>query len=340
MKNSIAYIGTYTNGDSEGIYRLSLDLTNGNVNDISLVARFGNPTYLCINKNKLYTVGNPFSVDTLGGVASFNIEDDYSLKLTGASLTQGKAPCHINIIEHEIPLIVSSNFHEKSINTYSLNETMDIDKNLSSFIHNDNSKIHFASLTPDRKFLCAINIGMDRIELFKINSNNSLTYLKKLAFQCDKGCGPRHIEFSKDGKNAYVICENSSEVIILRYLGENGFHLVQYNHILPNGFNGQNYGSTIKISSCNKFLYVSNRGFNGISAFKIDQKTGTLKLINHYSSYGDFPRDFTLTPCENYLIVANEKSNNITIYKRNEDGTLKLINKDISVPSPTCIKFI
>ena len=85
MNKSIAYIGTYTNGASKGIYRLCLDTAKGNIEDLSVVARFGNPTYLCIHNNKLYTVGNPISLDTLGGVASYNIEEDYSLKLTGAS---------------------------------------------------------------------------------------------------------------------------------------------------------------------------------------------------------------------------------------------------------------
>lgn len=338
MNKSIAYIGTYTNGDSEGIYRLSLDIDKGNIDDLSLVARFGNPTYLCINQNKLYTVGNPFSLDTLGGVASFNIEDDYSLKLTGASLLQGKRPCHINIISDK-SIIISSNYHEKSINTYSLNEACDIDSSLSVFTHNDESKMHFASLTPDNRFICAVNLGMDRIELFEIKSNNTLKYLENSSFYCTKDCGPRHIEFSKDGKFAYVICENSSEVIILKYLGESGFKLIQYTHILPNGFSGQNYGSAIKISPCNKFLYVSNRGFNGISAFRINVESGTLSLINHYSSYGDFPRDFEISPCNNFLIVANEKSNNLTLYYKNSDGTLKLLNKDVFIPSPTCIKF-
>ena len=46
MNKSIAYIGTYTNGASEGIYRLCLDTDKGNIEDLSLVARFGNPTYL------------------------------------------------------------------------------------------------------------------------------------------------------------------------------------------------------------------------------------------------------------------------------------------------------
>lgn len=338
MNKSIAYIGTYTDGASEGIYRLYLDTDKGNIEDLSLVARFGNPAYLCINKNKLYAVGNPFSLDTLGGVASFNIEEDHSLKLTGASLLQGKRPCHINILSNK-PIIVSSNYHEKSINTYSLNELFDIDASLSVFTHKDDSKMHFAALTPDEKFLCAANLGMDRIELFKINSDNTLTYIEDLSFHCTKGCGPRHIEFSKNGNFAYVICENSSEVIILKYLGEKGFKLVQYTHVLPNGFGGTNFGSAIKISPCSKFLYVSNRGFNGISAFKINEENGTLSLINHYSSYGDFPRDFEISPCNKFLIVANQKSDSLTIYSKNSDGTLKLLNKDIFVPSPTCIKF-
>ena len=180
---------------------------------------------------------------------------------------------------------------------------------------------------------------MDRIELFKINSNNTLSYIENLSFYCTKGCGPRHIEFSKNGKFAYVICENSSEIIILKYLGEEGFKLVQYLHVLPNGFGGQNFGSAIKISPCNKFLYVSNRGFNGISAFRINEETGSLSLINHYSSHGDFPRDFEISPCNKFLIIANEKSDNLTIYLKNPDGTLKLLKNDISIPSPTCIKF-
>ncbi|MDU6199890.1 MAG: beta-propeller fold lactonase family protein, partial [Intestinibacter bartlettii] len=90
---------------------------------------------------------------------------------------------------------------------------------------------------------------------------------------------------------------------------------------------------------CNKFLYVSNRGFNGISAFRINEETGSLSLINHYSSHGDFPRDFEISPCNKFLIIANEKSDNLTIYLKNPDGTLKLFKNDIFIPSPTCIKF-
>ena len=338
MNKSIAYIGTYTNGASEGIYKLCLDTDEGSIEDLSPVARFGNPNYLCIHKNKLYAVGNPFSLDTLGGVASYNIEKDFSLKLTGASLLQGKKPCHVNIIPHKA-LIISSNYHEKSLNTYSLNEDFDIDKSLSAFYHKDNSKMHFASMTPDKRFICAVNLGMDRIELFKIKEDNTLDYIENLSFQCDKGCGPRHIEFSKNGKFAYVICENSSEIIILKYLGHEGFKLVQYLHVLPNGFGGQNFGSAIKISPCNKFLYVSNRGFNGISAFRINEENGSLCLINHYSSHGSFPRDFEISPCNRFLIIANEKSDNLTLYLKKEDGTLKLIKNDLFIPSPTCIKF-
>ncbi len=142
------------------------------------------------------------------------------------------------------------------------------------------------------KFICAVNLGMDRIELFKINYNNTLSYIENLSFYCTKVCSPRNLEFSKNGKFTYVICKNSSEVIILKYLGEEGFKLVQYIHVLPNGFGGQNFGSAIKISPCNKSL-----------------------------------------------IIANEKSDTLTIYFKNPDGTLKLLKNYIFIPSPTCIKF-
>ena len=50
----LGFIGTYTKGDSEGIYSFILDTAVGKIEDIKLAAKIDNPTYLTISKNRQY----------------------------------------------------------------------------------------------------------------------------------------------------------------------------------------------------------------------------------------------------------------------------------------------
>jgi 6-phosphogluconolactonase len=62
-------------------------------------------------------------------------------------------------------------------------------------------------------------------------------------------------------------------------------------------------------------VYGSNRGHNSIVVFSRDPRTGILNPIQYAPVEGNWPRNFTLTPDGGYLLVANQKSNNITIFK-------------------------
>jgi hypothetical protein len=69
----LGYIGTYTKGESKGIYSFKLDTIEKTIVDIKLAATLENPTYLTISDNQqyLYSVGKK---GELGGVAAFSIE--------------------------------------------------------------------------------------------------------------------------------------------------------------------------------------------------------------------------------------------------------------------------
>ena len=68
---------------------------------------------------------------------------------------------------------------------------------------------------------------------------------------------------------------------------------------------------------------------------------GELTLIETVSTEGDWPRDFSLDPTERFLIAANEKSNTLTLFTRNElTGKLTLVQADVNVPEPVCVKFL
>lgn len=113
-KKLVSYIGTYTSGQSKGIYRLSIDEATGEICDLNLAAEVGNPTYLCINKNNshLYSVAK---IDDLGGVASFRIDSPtLELTLINHQLSSGNPPCHVSL-DRDNNYAFSANYHKGTV---------------------------------------------------------------------------------------------------------------------------------------------------------------------------------------------------------------------------------
>ncbi len=154
------------------------------------------------------------------------------------------------------------------------------------------------------------------------------------------GSGPRHLEFHPLNPSiAYVMTEFSSEVIVLSY--ENGtFSEIQSISTLPSEFTENNQGSAIHVSSDGKFVYAGNRGHNSIAVFEVNQENGHVQFVELVSTEGDWPRDFALDPTGKFLIASNQNSSNLVLFERNsETGKLTLLQNDIAVPNPVCIKF-
>ncbi|MEO6850107.1 MAG: beta-propeller fold lactonase family protein, partial [Mucilaginibacter sp.] len=99
--------------------------------------------------------------------------------------------------------------------------------------------------------------------------------------------------------------------------------------------------AAIHISPDGKFLYASNRhDASGLVIYAIDQVTGQLTLVGHQPTYGKDPRDFAIDPSGNYLLVANQGSNNILVFKIDKaTGKLSLLRIKIDIGSPVCLKF-
>jgi 6-phosphogluconolactonase len=58
------------------------------------------------------------------------------------------------------------------------------------------------------------------------------------------------------------------------------------------------------------------------------------------STDGDWPRNFTVDPTGRWLLVANQKSNSIVVFGRDEkSGALTPTPQRIAVPSPVCLRF-
>ncbi len=91
------YVGTYTGGDSEGIYLLDLDLKTGVLTARGIVARTVNPSFLAVHPSGdlLYAVNEVSKLDgnESGGVSAFSINPkNGKLSLLNQQLSRGGVP--------------------------------------------------------------------------------------------------------------------------------------------------------------------------------------------------------------------------------------------------------
>lgn len=343
----IGYVGTYTRGDSEGIYTFSLDTAEKRLSQTALAAEIENPTYLAITKDNksLYSVKKD---GDLGGVASFEVNPETGdLSYLNHRLLEGPPPCHVSV-DKEFATVLATNYHRGSVETFivdqqdrSLEEAISVVRHEGSGLdpeRQEKAHTHYAGFTPDQKFVVAVDLGIDKILTYKLN-DGKLTQVHSLTVKA--GSGPRHLVFHPNRKWAYVMTELSSEVIVLAYNEKNGsFEEIQYLSTLPEGFTENNQGSAIHISSDGRYLYAGNRGHNSIALFWINQANGQLDFVEHTSTEGNWPRDFVLDPSENFVVASNQESNNLVLFSRDvESGKLTLL-QSVPVPEPVCVKFL
>lgn len=349
MKNNyIGYIGTYTKGESKGVYSFNLNTSEGKITDVKIAAELENPTYLTLSQDHhfLYAVSKE---GENGGVAAFSISESGELKEINSQVLAGSPPCHVSV-DSKNQYVFSANYHRGSVESHLLNsEDGSILPAASVIKHEgptgpdprqDKPHSHFAGLTPDEKYLVVVELGIDALITYTVNEDASLEKINQLPLKA--GSGPRHLTFHPNGKYAYIMTEFSSEVIVLTYHPENGhFTEKQYISTLPVDFKENSQGSAIHISSDGRFLYAGNRGHNSIAVFQVTQETGELSFVEHTSTEGDWPRDFSLDPTENFIVASNQESSNLVLYSRDKGtGKLTLLQSDITVPHPVCVKFL
>jgi 6-phosphogluconolactonase len=88
-------------------------------------------------------------------------------------------------------------------------------------------------------------------------------------------------------------------------------------------------------------VYGSNRGHDSIVVFSADQSTGALTLVEHEPSGGDTPRDFEMDPAGDVLIVANQNSDSLVVFRIADDGTLSAVTSGgVTQPDPVAVQIV
>lgn len=336
------YVGTYTDTDSEGIYKLQFDAANGKIVSNNLVAEITSPSFLAISRDKdfLYAVQetNDFEEES-GAVTAFSIKNDSLTELETVS-SKGAHPCHV-ALSPKGDRIVISNYTGGNASVYSVGDDGKLTGPVATMNHNviDTTKTAHAHMTQwvnDQMFIA--DLGLDA--LIGYESNASVEAKPSSVLELPKGAGPRHFTSAQNGKFMYVINELNSSISVFEKDAEGNYKTIQNESTLAEDYKGENSCADIHLSGDRKFLYGSNRGENTIVIFSVDQETGRLTLVGREGVHGDWPRNFTLDPSGKFLLVANQKSNNISVFKRDAaSGKLSFLSEE-KVAMPVCLVFM
>ncbi len=340
------YLGTYTDGESKGIYQYALS-AGGALTKKGLVAETENPSFLALSPDGRYllAVNEVSNAEQSGYISSFRIERD-TLTFLDQKSTGGAHPCHVAVNQQGFVLVANysgGNMGLLKIQSDGyLSDLLDVQQHKGNGKHPRQEAPHAHSgwFTQDEG-LISVDLGTNQLWFSEIDAKSQkFTPLEPRTFSMEPEAGPRHLAFHPQNPWIYVVNELNSSVSLLKKDPETGANkITQTISTLPAGFGQDNTCADIHMSADGKFLYASNRGHNSIVMYSADPVTGELKFLGHELTRGQTPRNFSLSPEGKFLLVANQTTNTVVSFQRDPTTGLLTYTDQIEAPAPVCILF-
>jgi len=345
--------GTYTNGKSEGIYVYAFNVLNADTRFVH-IAKSSNPSFLAVSPNNKFVYAVNENADstrfTVSGSISAFAFNAVSGRLSALNKISsgGKHPCYV-AVDHSGKWVFTGNYSSGNIGLLRLHPDGSLDSIQQVVQHSGSGPdknrqqgphVHATFLSAGNKYLYVPDLGIDKVLVYRFNKRKGKLKLHATAASIP-GSGPRHFDIAPGNKFAYLLEELTGTVVCYK-LKKGRLQFQQRISILPADFKGVIGGADIHVSPDGKFLYCSNRGDdNSISIFAIHPADGKLTLTGHQQTLGRTPRNFNIDPSGNFLLVANQNSDEIVIFKIDRNtGLLTDTGKRINVPNPVCIAWI
>ena len=352
----VVYVGTYTRGESEGIYIYRLDPSTGALEFASVATGIDNPSFLALRTqgDYLYAVSEVREVAgrPSGAVAAFSIAPETGeLTLLNQESSHGTGPCHLSIDKTGSYVLVA-NYAGGSICVLPIQRGGRLGE-ATDFIEHQGSSVvlrrqeaphpHSIIVDPTNRYVFVPDLGLDKIMIYQLDlAQGKLKPNDEPWAQVKPGAGPRHFTFHPNGRYAYVINEIDSTMTAFAYDEARGtLREIQTLSTLPDDFEGVSYCADVHVFSSGKFLYGSNRGDDSMVIFAIDEETGKLTCLGHESTQGKYPRNFAIDPSGTFLLAANQGSDTIVTFRIDQQtGELTPTGQVTEVPTPVCVKML
>ena len=337
-------------GTPEGILAYDWNPATGELVAAGVAAKLASGSWITYSRGNKFLFaaaeGKSFKGKTSGVAASYRVVND-ELQPLSEQNSSSVGTCHV-ALDRTGRVLVSADYNGGGAASFLVTEGK-----LSPAVwtevymgHGPNkdrqqsAHAHFASFSPDNRFAYINDLGSDCIHIYKLNAETAIL-TKAGSYTAKPGAGPRTLHFHPNGHTAYSVNELDSTVDVLQWSKADGsLTLVTRIELLPEGYHGPTRACDTVITRDGKFVYFANRDNNFLYSFRADYESGKLTPIARSNCGGKTPRNFVLDPTENWMLVANQDSNLISVFRRNTvTGALADEGKSFAAAEPMRILF-
>lgn len=314
------YIGTYTTGRSQGIYRFTFDPDTGTLSEPVLFAAVRNPK--CVAR-KGSILASAIELEGRAGVALWDARHPCTPPFS-MCCPEKQTPCHLRFSGSSL---LAANYHEGLFTVYRTDS-----HNLSCATQIACGKKAGCHQSLGRRgFILIPCLEQDQVRIFdrKFSPRGVILF--------PAGSGPRHGIFHPKDRTLWMVTERSHELYHFNY-ADTRYQLLQQVSILPKDHPEYAASTTaaIRLSPDGRFLYTSTRGADVMSVFALDADGA--HLIQQVPCGGKHPRDFILSDDGRYVLVLCRDSDDLFSFPRDaETGKLGEIVSHIHVPEGSSI---
>ncbi len=342
----VAYIGSYTRGDSEGIYIFDID-TDSWSPTLRKAVFAHNPSDVLVSNSGKYLY-----CTTDQGVASFKILEDGDLEFMNVQWTGGMRGCYLETDPKDRYLFVAG-FNDGRISVMHLNDDGSIGEISDGVFHqgmgvdasgrNLLPHITCVKLTPDLKGLFAVDNGLDQVKVYDFNEDTGKLTLRDV-IRCELDSHPRLVHVDWAGKFVYILMESGNQVCVYRIPdlteidGKAFYEPLQKISTISGEHRLHSASFGMDFSRDHRHMFVSNTVTNTATVYDIDPETGLLTMNCSGSLSGDYPKAVAAMPDGEHFISLGQNTGTITTYRVNYDEKYFLMSaKPVLVKQPNSI---
>ena len=313
---------------------------NGSIEKISGITVGDNPSYFTFGRGGLIYLVNEvdtFDMKAGGGITTLRYDKKSNSLEKISSMNQGGGgPCHI-AVSVDGKYLITANYGSGSVSVVRLNSEGIPEKVTDIIFYGEKSHPHMTIHNPRLHNYYVSDLGLDRVHQLKLDTTLGLLMNADIAyFNSEPGSGPRHMAIDKSSSYLYVINELSSTMSVHNILSDT-VTVRQTLSTLPEGYAQKSFCADVHLSRSGNKIYGSNRGHNSIVTFRVGAD-GKLSEPSHRSCGGNWPRNFALSPSGKLFLVANQRSNEVSVI-RGGDNSDEAIST-LALNAPACVKFL
>lgn len=340
----VAYVSTYTMGDSHGIRVYDVDMEKGRFMEKDKV-EITNSSYVTISHNGkcLYSI-------TDFGVEAYTIMEDGSLELLNFASINGMRGCYLSTDYTDKYLFVAG-YHDGKLTVLRVEEDGSVGAITDEVYHKGMSSlsgrgsrphVNCARMTHDNKYLLVSDQGMDHVNVYALNLTNGKLRLADV-IRSEMEAAPRHVKISQDGRFIYIVQEWKCCVDVYLYEDRDGapyFTKIQSISTLNEDAPQGSSANALSFSTDYNYLLSSNSGDNSVILYNVNKEDGLLTKNFCLPISGDYPKDAEIFPNNQFIVSLNHESGTMTFFKIDvKNGTMMMNGAPMELAAPNSIIF-